>query len=183
MTKQSGGAYAGTFANASSISLVPGMPPITQGGPPFLDAGTLTADNGGGGADIGPFSVSLTNPSSVTWTNADQITSVNRAQGLTVTWSGGDPSAWVGIAGTAIQIQGGVSVYGSFSCIAPSTAGQFTVPSYVTLSLPPVAANNPAGGTGTLSLSSTVYKIVSIPGVDLTNYFASASSGKSVAYQ
>jgi len=183
MTKQTGGAYAGTFANASSISLVPGMPPISQGGPPFLDPGTLTADNGGGGADIGPFSVSLTNPSSVTWTNPDQITTVNRAQGLTVTWSGGDPSAWVGIAGTAIQIQGGASVYGSFVCVAPSTAGQFTVPSYVTLSLPPVAANNPAGGTGTLSLSSTIYKFVSIPGVDLTSYFASSSTGKSVAYQ
>src|SRR5262249_31689355 len=97
MTRAKSGAYAGSFSTYSVSQIaVPGPLPIntTTGGPPFLDPGTLTADNGGGGADIGPFNVTLTNGKPLSWDNFDQLTAVIRAQGLTIKWSGGDPSSW-----------------------------------------------------------------------------------------
>jgi uncharacterized protein (TIGR03437 family) len=186
MPRNKEGAYGAALA-AYSVSqiTVPGVPPIntTTGGPPFLEPGTITADNGGGGADIGHFNVDLTNAKPITWDNFDQLNAVTRAQGATVKWSGGDPNSWVGISGTAVRTQGGVTLSGSFTCVEKVSAGQFTVPAYVTANMPAVDAANPASGIGLMVVSNTMAKIVSIPGVDLTNYYSTVSSSKTLSYR
>jgi hypothetical protein len=180
MTKQRGGGYGGTFASVSTIPLPTG--PVTQGGPPFLEAGAFPTDNGGGGADIGPFNITLNNPKPVVWSNMDQITTVNRAQGVTIRWTGGDPDTYVGIAGTANIVQGTVGIGGTFVCTEKATAGQFTVPSFVTLSLPAVNNSGP-GNLGTLNVSTSRFQYITIPGVDLSTFITTSGAGKTVAYQ
>src|SRR5712692_2923864 len=43
------------------------------GRPPYLFPGVYTIDNGGGGADVGPFSASITIPTTVVWSNAPTL--------------------------------------------------------------------------------------------------------------
>src|ERR1022692_989096 len=48
---------------------IPGLPGVL---PPYLDPGTYTIDNGGGGADVGAFTATINVPSpGFLWTNAD----------------------------------------------------------------------------------------------------------------
>lgn len=93
----------------------------------FPSSGGTFTFQGTGGPDIGPFSVTVSDPSPLVWTNQTAITSVNRSQDVTVTWTGGIPGTWVQIGGGSTTI--GVS--GTFICFAPANAGQFTIPSYV----------------------------------------------------
>jgi uncharacterized protein (TIGR03437 family) len=180
MTKQKDGGYGGTFASVSTIPLPTGV--ITQGGPPFLEAGAFPTDNGGGGADIGPFNITLNNPKPVVWSNMDQITTVNRAQGVTIRWTGGDPDTFVGIAGTANIVQGTVGIGGGFVCTEKATAGQFTVPSFITLGLPAVNNSGP-GNLGSLNVSTSRFQYITIPGIDLSTFITTSGAGKTVAYQ
>ena len=182
LTRSSDGAYGGAFATIINTSL-PGLPPIASGGSPFLEPGAFTADNGGGGADIGPFSINLNNPKALVWENMDQIAAVDRAQGVTVTWSGGDPDGLVRIAGTATQLVDGVALSGLFLCTERVSAGQFTVPAFVTHNLPQVTDALGAASQGTLLLTEIIAQYVTIPGVDLSTYISSSSTGKSVTYQ
>lgn len=173
----------GVYSAADVLTkiLVPGLPPINTGGPGFLEGGAFTMDNGNGGPDIAGFSVSLNNPKPLVWENMDQVTAVNRAQGVTVRWSGGDPGGLVRIAGTSIQFQGRVSFSGIFLCTERVSAGQFTVPAFVTLGLPQVATNA-LPNQGSLLLSTTNGQYVAIPGVDFTQFLSTSGVGKSVTF-
>jgi uncharacterized protein (TIGR03437 family) len=94
---------------------------------------TFTFNNGSGGKDVGGFNVTVTVPNPpFTWTNMSSIQSVTRSQGITVNWTGGDPSTFVAITGSSSNSQ----VSASFTCYAPQPALTFTVPSYVLLALP-----------------------------------------------
>ncbi|HTS51014.1 MAG TPA: hypothetical protein VMH05_23875 [Bryobacteraceae bacterium] len=111
------GFYSGNFAPGYSLA----------GGT------TFTFNNGSGGKDVGSFNVSLTVPSpAFSWTNMASIASVTRSQGITVNWTGGDPSTYVVITGSSSNS----SVTASFTCYAPQPALTFTVPPYITLALP-----------------------------------------------
>jgi hypothetical protein len=56
---------------------IPGLPGPT---PLYLDPGTYTVDNGGGGADVGSFSVTVNVPSpGFVWTNADADLTIARS--------------------------------------------------------------------------------------------------------
>ena len=89
--------------------------------------------NGAGGKDVGPFSttVDLSTPI-FSWTNMLTTTSVTRSSGVTVNWQGGAPGTYVEISGYS----DGNSAGAGFYCLAQQSALQFTVPSWVTLSLP-----------------------------------------------
>lgn len=50
-------------------------------------------------------------------------------------WQGGDPSSYVVIQGMGVATTG---MRNTFSCVERTSAGQFTLPSYVTASLPGV---------------------------------------------
>jgi uncharacterized protein (TIGR03437 family) len=101
-----------------------------------------------GGADVGKFSTGFTITQTPTWPSSNQSlidnnnTGLTRANGVTLKWTGGSSAYWVVIGGgstaEATDTAAG-TVSASFSCWVPSTAGSFTVPASVMLSLPGAA--------------------------------------------
>ncbi len=86
--------------------------------PLYPDAGTYTIDNGSGGADVGPFTATLTVPGPLlVWTNADNSLTVDRSAGVDIQWTGGDPSANILIYG----VESSPSAVTAFSCTVPNT--------------------------------------------------------------
>ena len=111
---------------------------------------------GSGGADVGAFTATVNLPNPIlTWTNQSAAATVNRAQGLQVTWNGGGPGTYVFISGSSA----GNGVVGSFSCYAPQSALQFTVPAYVLSVLP-------AGEGSVLLENLTSYSAFSAPNLN-----------------
>lgn len=130
-----------------------------------------------GGKDVGAFNTAVNFPVPLVWTNQASITTVNRAQGQTVTWSGGAPGTYVAIEGQSTVSAGTGFVSATFTCYAPVSAGQFTVPSWILLALPP---NN----SGSMSLENQTFpQLFSASGLD----YASGSGGvlvdKALVYQ
>lgn len=125
--------------------------------------------SGSGGADVGAFTATVNLPNPIlTWTNQSAAATVNRAQGLQVTWTGGAPGTYVFISGSS----SGNGVAGGFSCYAPQSALQFTVPAYVLSVLP-------AGQGSVLLENLTSYSTFSAPNL---NYgFGIGFTGISVA--
>jgi uncharacterized protein (TIGR03437 family) len=100
----------------------------------FLAPGVYTV-TGTGGADVGPFTATITFPSSPTLTGPAGGATVTRTNGMTVTWSSGttgNVQIVVFSASDSSFTSGAQAV-----CIAPASAGTFTVPAYVMLALPP----------------------------------------------
>ncbi|HKW97248.1 MAG TPA: hypothetical protein VJN43_05905 [Bryobacteraceae bacterium] len=133
--------------------------------------GTFTFE-GSGGPDVGAFSVSVSDSSPLVWTNQAAITEVDRSQNLTVTWSGGMPGTWVQIGGGSTTI----SVSGTFVCIAPASAGRFTVPSYVLLA-------SPVGNGGISLINQNSNQNMPLPGIDYPNVIAETESSISVPFK
>jgi hypothetical protein len=174
--------------NNFSMTLGGSALPIPGAGaptPPYLDPGTYTIDNGGGGADVGPFSATLTVPPTLVWTNADADLTVVRANGVDIQWTGGDPAANVGISGgvtivdpATFKITGGAV----FGCDVPNT-GEFVVTPDV-LSLMPATPTGPvAAAFSTLTIADTAGATFTASGIDMGGIIFSAGSGRSVVYQ
>ena len=103
----------------------------------FLVPGTYTVA-GMGGADVGPFTATVTMPASTTLVSplTNNVT-VTRSSGLTVNWTTVN-----GLTGKVlIQVAGATDNTGANGanavCTAPASAGTFTVPPYALLALPP----------------------------------------------
>lgn len=145
--------------------------------------GAYTFDNSSGGPDIGGFatslSVSLTTP--LVWTNISAITAINRANGQLVTWIGGIPGSFVDIYGYSYIVQNDthlaepLALYAYFTCSAPASAGQFTVPAAVLNSLPQSTG-------GYLYVANKMSQRFSAPGLDLGLLFFGTGSGISVPF-
>src|ERR1039458_9386646 len=124
--------------------------------------GTFTFKGSGGSVSpfIGPFTASLTFPNPIlTWTNSNNAATVTRSSGLGVSWTGGSSGTYVIIGGSSSATVAGQSVSGSYTCIAPVSAGSFTVPSYVLATLP--------GGSGTTAVSNyTNYQTFTASGLE-----------------
>jgi uncharacterized protein (TIGR03437 family) len=114
------GGLVGDYGAALAAGVIPG-------------GGTFTF-SGSGGADVGPFTATLTiaNPN-FNWTNPSAGATIDRTQGLLYTWTGGLPGTYVYLGGVST----GSGVTAGFSCKVAVEAGQFTVPSYILLGLPP----------------------------------------------
>lgn len=123
----------------------------SSGGAP---AGTYTFT--GSGADIGSFTTSINLQSPLALTNANSLSIIDRTQDTTVTWSGG-------FTNSDVQVEGAVGdQYGTirFYCHAPSSAGQFTIPSSILLALPP--------GPGSFVVTNTTApQTISASGIDV----------------
>jgi hypothetical protein len=78
----------------------------------------------------------------LTWTNQAAAATVTRSAGLPITWAGGASGTFVFIGGNSSSS----TASGSFTCIAPVAAGQFTVPAYVLAALP--------AGTGSVEVEN-----------------------------
>jgi hypothetical protein len=122
----------------------------------YLAAGQYTLA-GPGGTNVGAFSGTLSVAQELVVTsNPDNFKVINRGGGITLQWTGGDPSTILAISGSSVSTPTNGA---AFVCIQNTSAGQFTVPSSV-LSQLPASAVIGAGGfsfvtRGTLSLSAT----------------------------
>jgi uncharacterized protein (TIGR03437 family) len=98
-----------------------------------IPAGGTFTFNGAGGADVGPFSstVTIAHPN-FNWTNQSAAATIDRTQGLLYTWTGGLPGTYVLLGGTST----GAGVTAGYSCKVAVEAGQFIVPSYILLGMP-----------------------------------------------
>jgi hypothetical protein len=104
-----------------------------QGRSPLDLSGTGTLSNGGRGADIPAFSLTLdTAPlANFQWNEQASLASFTAGQPLTVSWSGSDASGYVDvIAGTGTPI--GISI----QCRALGSENRFTIPADVTRLMP-----------------------------------------------
>jgi uncharacterized protein (TIGR03437 family) len=140
--------------------------------------GTFTFKGSGGSVSpfIGPFTASLTFPNPIlTWTNSNNAATVTRSSGLGVSWSGGSSGTYVIIGGSSSATVAGQSVSGAYTCIAPVSAGSFTVPSYVLATLP--------GGSGSTSVSNyTNYQTFTASGLDSGFLFGGTSQSVNTTY-
>ena len=137
--------------------------------------------SGSGGKDVGAFSATINFPNPLVWTNQPSPTfTINRAQGYTVTWSGGVPGTYVEIGGQSTistNAQGTSFVSASFLCYARVDAGQFTVPSWVLLALPPNIQ-------GSLYVENqTLPQTFSAPGLDYGYGVATLLNDTQITYQ
>jgi uncharacterized protein (TIGR03437 family) len=98
-----------------------------------IPAGGVFTFTGSGGADVGPFSATLTVAfPNFNWTNPSAAGTIDRTQGLLYSWTGGLPGTFVLLGGTST----GSGVTAGYSCKVAVEAGQFTVPSYILLGMP-----------------------------------------------
>jgi uncharacterized protein (TIGR03437 family) len=132
-----------------------------SGGGNFLNAGAFTV-SAPGGADIPAFSTNITIPPfpSLTSPTPDgKPTTVSRSSGLTVTWTGGSSAAYLEIDGSSAT-DNTFTTGASFQCVAPASAGSFTIPPSVLLALP-------AGSFASIDFHPSVLPVV-IPATGLT---------------
>jgi uncharacterized protein (TIGR03437 family) len=166
-TAQTPGIYTGTLGGVS-------------GAPLFLTPGNYLI-TGPGGKDVGPISTNLTLPPTLTWTNASSISTVIRANGQPITWTGGDPSGSVEISGFSALVNGTSETIAGFECTAPDSAGQFTIPAVVLLSLPAGSATTSLGSLSVGAVSAI--KNFTATGLDLGYLSAISTSTQTVTYQ
>ncbi len=183
----------GPGGSSAQLSLVSkGFYDATLGGgsgasakPLYFTAGSYSA-SGPGGADVGAFQASVQFAANFTWTNQSSITTVTRSQGVTVSWTGADPTSGVVITGFSM---GGSDVSnlvgGLFYCRASGANGSFAVPPVVLLALPPsfTISGFPVA-TGSLGVSSgSPSQTFSAPGLDLGFISSSVDATEGVTYQ
>ena len=89
------------------------------------------------------------------------------------------PICQVTIVGTSAIVSGNTSAGATFYCLAPASAGQFTVPSAVLLALPASSQDVP----GFLYLGTQTYTPFTAPGIDFAAAVYIDSFGKTVAFQ
>ncbi len=128
----------------------------------------FTYSNGAGGSGVGGFSGTFTYPSPELVWNQESMDVASRSQPLTLTWSGGVPGTAVvitGFSGADLNPQGGTKY---FLCVAPASAGQFTIPVSVLSSLPPTASVDGLNSTAWIAVSnSTNPTAISVPGFNM----------------
>jgi uncharacterized protein (TIGR03437 family) len=147
-----------------------------------LPAGSVAAGGaftfkGSGGADVGSFTstITLANPV-LTWTNQTAAATIDRTQGLTVTWTGGNPGSFVFITGdSSTTTATSLGVIGGYTCLAKVEDGQFTVPSYILLSLPP--------GNGGTEVQNYITSSLSATGLDMAMAIADITFSEASVYK
>lgn len=152
--------YSKTLGNVTT-----GLP---GGTPLFLDKGTYTV-TGAGGSGVGAFSATINLPDPLVWTNQAATTTVTRSQGQLITWTGGDPAGNVLILGFSTVT--GANAGREFLCVAPTSAGKFTVPPSVLLAMPASTStsipSSAASVTGAIGVGYSKSNTFTAPGVDL----------------
>ena len=138
------------------------------------DTGGTFTFTGTGGADVGPFTSTITfaNPL-FSWTNMSSSDNIDRSQGLKVTWKGGNPGTYViiyGGSGTTNPV-----VNGNYTCLAKVEEGEFTVPSYILSALP--------AGNGSTGMQNNIYVPLPASGVDIATALADVSFTENSTYK
>ena len=165
-------AFGAMLGGGTTFPGLPAPPPL------YLDAGTYTVDNGGGGADVGSFTATLNIPTQFVWTNADAAASIDRSAGLDVAWTGGDPDSKVNIAGGVVVINADTFQVASgafFTCTETNSAGHFFVPPEVLMLVSASTIVNDIPN-GFLTVNNGVSVKFDAPGADQSTFrFTSAA--------
>ena len=181
--------YQGNFYSAllgtASSSEPPSGPGPTTG---FLEPGSFTVSSPGGGPVpggklIGAFSAQIGVPAPPRFDNRFAVGDVQRGQSVTVNWSGVDAGALVEIRGVSAPNDPAVGAV-TFFCIEKASAGQFTIPPSVLLSLPASTGSSTAANGSALGLSVGVTGVArfNAPGVDAGLLRFSSLIGRSVSF-
>jgi uncharacterized protein (TIGR03437 family) len=147
----------------------------------LLPSGAITSSggaftySGSGGADVGSFKTTINLPNPLlNWTNQSAAATINRAQGVQVNWTGGGAGTYVIIMGNSSNESTGAN--GTFTCVANQSDLTFTVPGYVTSTLPQ--------GTGTLTVENAAsYETFTASGLDFGIGFGFTGTEINVTYQ
>ena len=144
-----------------------------------------------GGADVGPISgANIIMPPAPNWTNRDAIGTILRSDGVTVNWDTTTAfSGLVTISGNSFKLTVGGNTTGiitGFTCAAPYSAGTFTVPSYVLMTM--VAGASSVDGillpSGALTVGLTAAPVrFTAPSIDYAVVKATSTIGKAVSFQ
>jgi len=149
---------AGPAGSYTLMSLVKGEYEALLPANAITSAGGTFTYSGSGGADVGSFNAAIDLPTPLLdWTNQSAAATINRAAGVQVNWTGGGPGTYVIIAGGSSNLTTGANA--NFTCLADQSALTFTVPDYVTGTLP--------AGTGTLTVENVAsYSTFTASGLD-----------------
>jgi uncharacterized protein (TIGR03437 family) len=150
----------------------------------YLEPGSITVSSSGGGPlpggkSIGSFTAAIPAVAPPSFDNRFAVSDVQRGQGVTVNWSGADSSSLVEIRGISISNAPPASGV-SFFCAEKASAGQFTIPPAVLLSLP---ASSGKGTTLGLSVGAVRGTRFTAPGIDLGLLRFTALFGRNVNYR
>ncbi|MEI9812157.1 MAG: hypothetical protein WDO18_05545 [Acidobacteriota bacterium] len=165
--------------NAGFISYSATLGNATAGN--FLDAGTYTAA-GTGGPGVGAFSISVPMAPEITWTNRTALATVTRSSGMTVNWTGGEPTGLVTVTGTSIDTL--TASAGIFQCYARGSAGTLTVPASVLTRIPASTSISGFSIPGTVDVSSDGQTAqTTASGVDFLFFSSSTSVSSNVTFR
>ena len=142
----------GTGGQALYSGFLGGAVPRNEGvdEPVFDGPGPFTV-TGMGGADVGPFEVSVSPGSRVSWTNREGLNAVDRGAGVTLEFAGGDPALrMLSVWGGGYDRARNASTL--FACMIDPGAGSFTVPPEILANVPP-GSPLPHGSKGWLGLA------------------------------
>ena len=198
-TNKNGKGYSQLVGGETIANLIAGCPSTsTNNCAPFflsssdaISAGTYTL-TGPGGADVGALSTSITVPSSdasFAWTMPTGA--IPLSSPLTITWTGGNPSGYVDITAISSTLASGITPAATtpgilVECIAPTSAGSFTIPTYVLASLPSTSSSTALVPPGELLVgpASVPVKATTLPtGLDALYIFYHYISGANVTWQ
>jgi len=169
------GLYNVQLSSSTSLPGIPGVP----GQADYFTTGNYRV-TGPGGANVGPFSASITLPQPLVWSNVDAISTVPRSAGLTITWTGG--AGTVAINGFSM-ISSPQNVGASFVCLEQASKGTFTVPANVLAALP-ASGTQDGAPTGFLIVGNTLTPVpFTATGLDVANLTATFNTMKNVAFQ
>ncbi len=156
------GFYAATLGGVPLAQILTATPE-----PAYFSPGSYTL-SGSGGSAVGSFSSAFAVPALLS-SNATSITIIDRAQDLTVTWTGAS-TGFVAISATS-SVGGPLGPSSTspgivFLCIAPASAGTFTVPSIYLQTLPPTTVQSAVPNSFLLVGTQTEPENFSATGLD-----------------
>jgi uncharacterized protein (TIGR03437 family) len=148
-----GNGYGGLVGGGTVSQLLTGgeIAPFFLSSTFGISSGTYTV-TAPGGSSVGGFTASIDISSSAAafvWTNEKTVatSAIDRSQPLTITWTGGDPNGFVDITaiGSTATASGGpvtgVTPGTLVECLVSSSAGTFTIPTFVLSALPSTQAS------------------------------------------
>ncbi len=153
---------AGPNGNQTATLFQPGLYSATVPNT-YMVPGRYTF-TGSGGTDVGSFSGTLDVSPELVWTNTDVAKVVTRSDGITVQWTGGDPTQLVTVMGQSAVSQ---TNFATFYCWANNTDGRLTISPSILNQLPASPVIGGSISRGSLTIYSYFSTRLTAPGVDL----------------